>query len=146
MRFFKRKPKKSTYIQVPLKHFAQQVAFDTRLMSVQEINSVLDFPPMSDEVADMEHEASDDRLSKISPMHPVLVFHSALIGDLSARTHAYVVNENMSEEEMEELRLVYAAVAMSATSSLLSVLYSYELIDIVGVNPTIIDGDNCEHI
>jgi hypothetical protein len=144
MRFFKRKQEKSTRIEIPLKEFAQQAAFDTRLMSVQEINSLLEFPPMSDEVADMEHDASEDRLSRLEPMHSMLVFHSALIGDLSAKTHAYVTNEDLSEEEMGELRLVYSAVALSATSSLLSVLYSYGLVDIMGVNPKIIDGNTDE--
>jgi hypothetical protein len=61
-------------LSVSLPILMRQVIYDTMLMPAEDIANAMGLPPISDEVADMEEQASEKRLQRFSRLLPLILF------------------------------------------------------------------------
>ena len=118
----------------------RQVIYDSMLMPPEDIARAMGLPPISDEVADMEEEASQQRLEMFDPLIPFIDSHA----DIAARiaTAAYMLEDEESGEMAEKLGIedaenmtkLFRLVALSSTLSCVSTLFSLGLIESKAVN------------
>jgi hypothetical protein len=131
MRFFKRKKKIVSVTQVPLTVLMREIIYDAMLTPVEGIAEAMGLPPISDEVAEMEAQASEERLSNIAVLLPFIDAHA----DIAARiaTSAYLLDEENSEEiaseQLEQLTHLFRMVALASAVSCVSTLTNIGLIE-----------------
>jgi hypothetical protein len=131
MRFFKRKKKVVSVTQVPLTVLMREIIYDAMLTPVEGIAEAMGLPPISEEVAEMEVQASEERLSNIAALLPFIDAHA----DIAARiaTSAYLLDEENSEEtapeQLEQLTHLFKMVALSSAVSCVSTLTNIGLIE-----------------
>lgn len=135
--FWKRKHKHFHKIfpeQVALPVLIRQVIYDSMLMPPEGIADALGLPPISDEVAEMEEEASQDRLHRFHSLIPFVDSHA----DICARiaTAAYFLEdedvEKLGIEDAETLTKLFRLVSLSSSISCVSTLFSLGLIKMTG--------------
>lgn len=147
-KFLKPKHQESQVILVPLAMLARQAVFDTRLSDPQTLGHLLGFPPMSEDVAEMENQASIERVDAIQSLYPIISLHGDIVSEAIckylARTGGPVdeATPDMIEEYENFLRRLCQPVMITACLSLLSVLYEYGLIHIMGSNPTLVEDND----
>lgn len=131
MRFFKRKKHKFPIHSISIPSLIRQTIYDTMLMPPEKIAVSLGLPPISEEVSEMEERASDERISKISPLLSFIDSHSEIAAKIT--TSAYMLEgENMDEvsvSEMEQMTSLFKLVAISATISCVSTLVDLGLVE-----------------
>lgn len=131
MRFFKRKKKIVSVTQVPLTVLMREIIYDAMLTPIEGIAEAMGLPPISDEVAEMEAQASEERLSNIAVLLPFIDAHA----DIAARiaTSAYLLDEENSEEvapeQLEQLTHLFRMVALASAVSCVSTLTNIGLIE-----------------
>ena len=89
----KKKPAKRVKVQqIPLPVLIRQVIYDTMLMPAEGIAEAMGLPPISDEVAEMEEDASQERLERFAQLIPFIDSHA----DIAARiaTAAYMLEDD----------------------------------------------------
>lgn len=128
--WFKRKRKKVTMHQVPLPVLIRQVIYDTMLTPAEEIANYMGLPPISEEVSDMEEQASQDRLAKFAVLLPFIDAHADIVGKVASS--AYVLedkDEPIADNDIEQLTMLFKTVSLSAALSCISTLMSLGLIE-----------------
>jgi hypothetical protein len=121
-------------IQVSLPVLIRQVIYDSMLMPSEGIADALGLPPISDEVAEMEEEASQGRLEKFSSLIPFIDSHA----DICARiaTAAYFLEDDdidkLDVDDADTLTKLFRLVALSSSVSCVSTLLSLGLIKVTG--------------
>lgn len=134
---FKRK-KKRTSVEVkhiPLPILIRQTIYDTMLEPAEGIAEAMGLPPISDEVADMEADASQERLESIARLLPFIESHSDIASRIAAA--AYALDDdmdvqnilNLSEEDYEKIYSLFKIVAMSSSISCISTLVNLGLVE-----------------
>lgn len=135
--FWKKKQKKTRLEvhKIPLPVLIRQIIYDTMLMPSEDIAMAMGLPPISDEVADMEEEASQERLERFSQLIPFIDSHA----DITARiaTAAYMLEdaeddglaEKMGLEDAENMTKLFRLVSLSSTLSCVSALFNLGLIE-----------------
>jgi hypothetical protein len=118
---------------LPLPVLIRQVIYDSMLMPAEEIADSMGLPPVSDEVAEMEERASQDRLERFSHLIPFIDSHADIASKIAAS--AYMLDsEDFSDEErigiedIENLTKLFRLVALSSTLSCISTLFNLDLI------------------
>lgn len=134
MKLWKRKRKVdvSSIIQVPLAVLIREVIYDTMLTPTEEIAVAMGLPPISDEVAQMEEEASQMRLQSFSPLLPFIDTHADIVAKIA--TSAYTLEELNTvsfaeQKDFDELTKLFRLVALSSSLSCVSTLFSLGLIE-----------------
>lgn len=131
MKFFKRKAKTFTTTQVPLNVLMREIVYDAMLTPTEGIADLMGLPPISDEVAEMEEQASHDRLSNISELLPFIDAHADIVAKIA--TSAYILdednNEDMGKEQIDQLNYLFRMVSLSAAVSCVSTLVNIGLIE-----------------
>ena len=135
---FKRKKKKPIkrveLISIPMPVLMRQAIYDTMLEPAEEIAAALGLPPISDEVADMETQASQKRLERFASLLPFIDSHS----DLCARitSSAYLIGDDEDDEEnsfpsadSDRIADLFKIVAISSTISCISSLFNLGLLE-----------------
>jgi hypothetical protein len=89
-------------------------------------------PPISDEVAQMEEEASQMRLQSFSPLLPFIDTHADIVAKIA--TSAYTLEELNTvsfaeQKDFDELTKLFRLVALSSSLSCVSTLFSLGLIE-----------------
>jgi hypothetical protein len=131
MNFFRRKKKIEAVTQVPLTVLMREIIYDAMLTPVEGIAEAMGLPPISAEVAEMEEQASEERLHNIAALLPFIDAHA----DIAARiaTSAYLLDEENSEEppaeHLEQLTHLFKMVALSSAVSCVSTLVNIGLIE-----------------
>jgi len=131
MRFFRRKAKTFSTTQVPLSVLMREIVYDAMLTPTEGIADLMGLPPISDEVAEMEEQASHDRLSNISELLPFIDAHADIVAKIA--TSAYILDEendeSMSKEQIDQLNHLFKMVSLSAAVSCVSTLANIGLIE-----------------
>jgi hypothetical protein len=97
---FRRKKKVRIAVEtVPLPVLIRQVIYDSMLMPTEDIANALGLPPISDEVADMEEQASEDRLERFSSLIPFIDSHADMISKIA--TSAYLLEDSDEEAKIK---------------------------------------------
>jgi hypothetical protein len=134
---FRRKKKDRISVEtVPLPVLIRQVIYDSMLMPTEGIANALGLPPISDEVADMEEQASEQRLQRFSRLLPLIDSHADIASKIAVA--AYLLEDNeLGEKFMEDaetLQRLFRLVALSSSLSCVSTLFNLELIELNGAN------------
>jgi hypothetical protein len=109
----------------------RQIVYDTMLTPTEGIAEMMGLPPISDEVADMEEEAHEIRLSNIAGLLPFIDAHAEILAKIA--TAAYTLDNDLPEEVpaggMEMLSDLFKMVALASSVSCVSTLKNIGLID-----------------
>jgi len=134
---FKRKKKVREQVKInhiPLPVLIRQVIYDSMLMPAEEIAIAMGLPPISDEVAEMEEQASEERLEKFSQLIPFIDSHADIASKIA--TSAYMLEDAESDslekfgiEDVENIGKLFRLVALSASLSCVSTLINMGLIE-----------------
>lgn len=131
MNLFRRKKKKLSITQVPLTVLMREIIYDAMLTPTEGIAELMGLPPISSEVAEMEEQASQDRLSGIAGLLPFIDAHADIAAKIA--TSAYMLdeenNEDMSPDQIEQLNHLFRMVSLSAAVSCVSTLANIGLIE-----------------
>jgi hypothetical protein len=131
MSFWRRNKRKITVTQVPLSVLMRQIVYDAMLTPTEGIAEMMGLPPISDEVAEMEEEAHQDRLSNIAALLPFIDAHAEILAQVA--TAAYILDaENAGEfpeDGMDQLNQLFRMVALASSVSCVSTLSNIGLID-----------------
>lgn len=134
MRFWKKKKKKEDVRikHIPLPVLIRQVIYDTMLMPAEEIAEAIGLPPISDEVAEMEERASQERLERLATLIPFIDSHADIVSKIAAS--AYMLEDDGSEDmkltlgDLDDMTKLFRLVALSSALSCISTLFSLNLI------------------
>jgi hypothetical protein len=132
---FRRKKKDRIAVEtVPLPVLIRQVIYDSMLMPTEDIANALGLPPISDEVADMEEQASEERLERFASLIPFIDSHADMISKIA--TSAYLLEDSDEEakikvDEVEDLTKLFRLVALSSSLSCVSTLFNLGLVEMV---------------
>ena len=132
---FRRKKKDRISVEtVPLPVLIRQVIYDSMLMPTEGIANALGLPPISDEVADMEEQASEERLERFASLIPFIDSHADMISKIA--TSAYLLEESDEEakikvNEVADLTKLFRLVALSSSLSCVSTLFNLGLVEMV---------------
>jgi hypothetical protein len=132
MKFLRRKKnKEEPVVQVPLTVLMREIIYDSMMQPTEGIATLMGLPPVSSEVADMEEQASETRLSNISELIPFIDAHADIAAKIA--TSAYMLDEEnkeeMSEENLEQLTTLFRMVSLAASLSCVSTLNNIGLIE-----------------
>jgi len=123
-------------LSVSLPVLIRQVIYDTMLMPTEDIANSMGLPPISDEVADMEEQASEKRLQRFSRLLPLIDSHADIAAKIAVA--AYLLEDDEIEEKLvedtETLQRLFRLVALSSSLSCVSTLFNLELIELNGEN------------
>jgi hypothetical protein len=121
-------------LSVSLPVLIRQVIYDTMLMPTEDIANAMGLPPISDEVADMEEQASEKRLQRFSRLLPLIDSHADIAAKIAVA--AYLLEDDEIEEKLvedaETLQRLFRLVALSSSLSCVSTLFNLELIELNG--------------
>lgn len=128
MSIFKRKKKVEQRV-VAMTTLLRNALYDAGLKEPSMAADLLELPRISDEVHEMEVRASEERLSQIEDLEPIVAVLSATIGRAIARYQNQQAGDIVGEESLIAFEETYAQVAHGASNAVLSALMELELID-----------------
>jgi len=125
--------------QVPLPVLIRQVIYDSMLMPAEDIAYAMGLPPVSEDVAEMEERASQERLERFSSLIPFIDSHADIAAKIAAS--AYMIEDEEADDgekfelgDIENLTKLFRLVALSSTLSCVSTLINLGLIQSMAVN------------
>jgi hypothetical protein len=132
MKFLRRKKHKKVRItQVPLSVLMREIVYDSMLTPTEGIAKIMGLPSISDEVALMEEQASQDRLSNIAALLPYIDAHADIAAKIA--TSAYLLDddtdEEISQENLEQLTVLFRMVSLASAVSCVSTLVNIGLVE-----------------
>lgn len=126
MSWFKRKKKTETdvrVIELTLAGIARQIVHDGVLGDPLDIARRIDLPPLSEDVLEMEEEASHLRLQTIDRYMPLLELHAQVMGEICLASYQISNPEReMGEEQAEEMETLFRLVSFSSALTSLTLL------------------------
>ena len=125
--------------QIPLPVLIRQVIYDSMLMPAEEIAYAMGLPPISDDVAEMEERASQERLERFSTLIPFIDSHADIAAKIAAAAYKIEDEEFDGEDkfevgDIENLTKLFRLVALSSTLSCVSTLINLGLIESMAVS------------
>ncbi len=132
MRFWRRRRPKLEITQVPLSVLMRQIVYDSMLTPTEGIAEMMGLPPVSDDVADMEQQAHETRLSNVAGLLPFIDAHADILAKIA--TSAYMLDNPEPEEELpieavSKLNELFRMVALASSVSCVSTLKEIGLIE-----------------
>jgi len=118
--------------EVPIGTLARKTLYDSMIGDPEEVAELLEFPPISDEVAQMEREASIARLDRVSIFVPIVSVQSQVIARASVEFQNAYSETEYPESVMSAMQDAYSAVAFSAALAVLSNLLDLDIIHMAG--------------
>jgi hypothetical protein len=103
------------------------------LEPAEGIANALGLPPISDEVSDMEEQASQKRLERFASLLPFIDSHSDMAARISIA--AYVLDDNdvealdINDESLDKMTALFKIVALSSSISCISTLFDLGLLE-----------------
>lgn len=129
----KKKPQRTRVKHIPLPILIRQAIYDTMLEPAEGIANALGLPPISDEVSDMEEQASQKRLERFASLLPFIDSHSDMAARISIA--AYVLDDNdvealdINDESLDKMTALFKIVALSSSISCISTLFDLGLLE-----------------
>ena len=132
MKFLRRKKLKEVRVsQVPLSVLMREIVYDSMLTPTEGIANIMGLPSISEEVALMEEQASQDRLSNIAALLPFIDAHADIAAKIA--TSAYLLDDNtdeeVSQENLEQLTILFRMVSLASAVSCVSTLVNIGLVE-----------------
>jgi hypothetical protein len=132
MKFLRRKKSKKVRVtQVPLSVLMREIVYDTMLTPTEGIANIMGLPSISEEVALMEEQASQDRLSNIAALLPFIDAHADIAAKIA--TSAYLLDddtdEEVSQEHLDQLTTLFRMVSLASAVSCVSTLVNIGLVE-----------------
>ena len=120
--------------RIPEPVLMRQAIYDSLLEPAEEIAVSLGLPPISEEVREMEEEASQERLDKFSSLMPFIDAHSGLIARIASSAWANTEENkealaDMGIEDVNQLTEMLKVVSLSAVLSCMSALFNLDLLE-----------------
>jgi hypothetical protein len=135
---FKRKKKvfkRAALKHIPLPILIRQVIYDTMLEPAEGIADAMGLPPISDEVSDMEAQASQQRLERFASLLPFIDSHSDMVSRIAAAAYALDDSDNelndlnIDNESIERMTSLFKLVSLSSSISCISTLFNLGLLE-----------------
>ena len=132
--FWKKKKRKFRKIdfmkQVSLPILIRQIIYDSMLTPPEGIADLMELPPISPEVSEMEHEASENRIGKISTLLPFIDAHADIAARISAAAYRLEGDDSeISDDELDQMLGLFRIVSLASAVSCVSTLVSLGLIE-----------------
>ena len=90
---------------------------------------MLDLSPLSDDVLEMEEEASHMRLHRVDKFMPLLEMHAMVMGRISLAAYKMSNDDkDLDEDEEAELQILFRLLAFSSSLTSLSLLLDLGLV------------------
>jgi len=135
MGLFRRKRKPLTrLVEVNMSSIKRQLIYDSVFDDVEGIAATMGLAPISEEVADMEAEASTLRISKFMPLMPLIDGFTDSASEIAASAYKLeMINDNPEEEaiigeDYEHILGLFKIVALSSAVSCLAALMDLNLL------------------
>ena len=134
MSIFKRKKKKQRGVKVMTLSpsvLIRKVIYDSGCKNPEAIAEHLGLNRVSDDVMEMEVQASDERLSRIMNIMPIIEAHATISAQVSAAAYAVGTQEEDEEVDpamLDALVLLFKAVSVSSAVSCTAALMDLNLI------------------
>ena len=152
MTFFDRFRRKPEYVmaemEVPMSTILRWYLYDTSLGEENNIAKLIGLTPISDEGDLKEQEDSENRLKGISTIFPFLDAISEISSNVLTTIHLKELGDEgkddmakFMEEELESMKAVYKAVALSTLVGAFSIGAHLQLIHIDAIASDTIDID-----
>ena len=133
--FWKRKRRSRVELtHVPIPVLIRQAIYDSMLMPSEAIAEAMGLPPISDEVAEMEEAASQQRLERFSKLLPFIDSHADIAARIAAS--AYMIEDDETEgddplglEDLEGIVSLFRLVSLASTVSCVSALVNLGLVE-----------------
>lgn len=134
--FFKRKKEKKSIelLHLPLPVLIRQTIYDTMLEPAEDIADLLGLPPISDDVAEMEEDASQMRLENIASLLPFIDSHADLTARISVAAYSLDDEDDsgplgIPQDEMEKITALFKVIALSSAVSCVATLVNLGLLE-----------------
>jgi hypothetical protein len=109
----------------------REIVYDSMLTPTEGIANIMGLPSISEEVALMEEQASQDRLSNIAALLPFIDAHADIAAKIA--TSAYLLDddtdEEVSQENLEQLTVLFRMVSLASAVSCVSTLVNIGLVE-----------------
>ena len=131
----KKKPTKKQMKHIPLPILIRQAIYDTMLEPAEGIANALGLPPISEEVSEMEEQASQKRLERFAALFPLIDSHSDMVARIAAAAYTLEDKEgdiealHLDDASFERLSSLFKLISLSSSISCVSTLFSLELIE-----------------
>lgn len=131
---FRKKKKEehvTEYMTVPLSTLLRNILYDSMINNPESLALQLGLPPISEDVSEMEAEASEARLVKISALLPLIEAHAQLSSEITMVAYAKAMpfEEGEEDEQVETLTHFFKLIALASSVSCLSTLVDLGLIE-----------------
>lgn len=116
--------------QVSLPVLIRQIIYDSMLTPPEGIANMMELPPISPEVSEMEHQASEDRIGNISALLPFIDAHADIAARISGAAYRLEGDDTeISDEELDQMLGLFRIVSLASAVSCVSTLVSLGLIE-----------------
>jgi hypothetical protein len=136
MKWFKKKKKDKEpeevveYMSLPVSTLLRNIIYDSMLMEPESIANRLGLSPVSEDVSEMEEDASQERLEKIAPLIPLIEAHSMLSSEISLAGYSSIANIDEMDDDTKELyKKFFATISFTAAVSCVSTLVDLGLLE-----------------
>ena len=135
MRWFRKKRRRieTRIIDIPLPILTRQNVYDSIFDDVEKIANTMGLPPVSQDVSDMEKDASYKRIAKFAPLLPFIDAQADISARVSATAYLITLSADeddrqMLEKELDEIVALFKLVSVSAAVSCISTLINLDLL------------------
>jgi hypothetical protein len=148
MSWFRRRKRRieTRIIDIPLPILTRQNVYDSIFDDVEKIANKMGLPPISEEVSDMEKEASYRRIARFAPLLPFIDAQADISARVSATAYLITLgledeDRSMLERELDEVISLFKLVSVSAAVSCISTLINLELLstDVVSKDEEVLE-------
>jgi hypothetical protein len=120
----------------------RKVIYDTMLTPPEDIADYLSLPRISEEVAEMEEQASEKRIEKISALIPFIDSHADIASRIAVAAYVIEQDEKVEVEEVESMHNLFRLVSLSSSLSCISTLVDMGLLDSKVISKEEVGGYN----
>jgi len=137
MGFFNRKRKKKVtrLVEIHMPILIRQMIYDSIFDAPEQIAEAMGLPPISQEVSEMESQASVDRLRPFAALIPFLESYADISARIAAAAYSIEsVDDGLldginEEEHLETITSLFRLVSLSSSVSAISMLMDMGLLD-----------------
>jgi len=124
MSFFNRKKNnKITITTISPQVLIRKIIYDSGCSDPESVAALLGLSPISDEVAEMEEQASSERVSRIAALLPIIEAHANIAAQVAAASYTSDADDtDLPDEVMTALVTIFKFVSFSSALTCLSAL------------------------
>jgi hypothetical protein len=135
MGLFKKKKKITKILNISMPTLIREAIFDSIFDDVAALSASMGLPPISDEVADMEEQASQKRLERFSNLLPLIEAHADIAARIAASAYELEMlgehpeSKPLIEEDLIHIIELFKIVSLSSSISVISTLINLDLLE-----------------